>query len=140
MVLGFEEIHRHGGDEGSRQDVGGDHGEDDGLGQRHEEIAGDAGEEEHGQEDDADGERRDQGGDGDLCGAFQDGVVELVAFFEIALDVFDGDGGVVDQDADGEREATEGHDVDGFAHEAEDDDGGEDGERDGDGDDQGGTP
>ena len=40
---------------------------------------------------------------------------ELVAFFEIALDVFDGDGGVVDEDADGEREAAERHDVDRLA-------------------------
>ena len=36
-------------------------------------------------------------------------------FFEIALDVFDFDGGVVDQDADGERESAERHDVDGLA-------------------------
>ena len=63
-----------------------------------------------------------------------------MAFFEIAVGVFDFDGGVVDEDADGECEATEGHDVDGLADEAEDDDGGEDGERDGDGDDEGRAP
>ena len=50
------------------------------------------------------------------------------------------DGSVVDQDADGEGETAEGHDVDGLADEAEDDDGGEDGERDGDGDDDGRAP
>ena len=65
---------------------------------------------------------------------------EVVALFEVALDVFDGDGGVVDEDADGEREAAEGHDVDGLADEAEHDDRGENRERNGDGDDDGGAP
>ena len=140
MVDGLEEVHGHRRYEGSRQDVGGDHREDDGFGERHEEIARDAGEEEHRQEDDADGERGNQRRDGDLGGAFEDGFAQLVALFEIAFDVLDGDGGVVDQDADGECEATEGHDVDGLADEAENDDGGEDRERDGDGDDEGGAP
>ena len=39
--------------------------------------------------------------------------------FKIAIDVFDLDGGVVDQDADGERQAAEGHDVDGLAERRE---------------------
>ena len=41
--------------------------------------------------------------------------VQVVPFFEIALDVLDGDGGVVHQDADGQRQAAERHDVDGLA-------------------------
>ena len=41
--------------------------------------------------------------------------MQVVALFEMALDVFDRDGGVVDQDADGQREAAERHDVDGLA-------------------------
>ena len=65
---------------------------------------------------------------------------QVVALFEVALDVFDGDGGVVDEDADGEGETAEGHDVDGLAEQAEHDDGGEDGERDGDGDDDRAAP
>ena len=79
----------------------------------------DAGEKEHGQEDDADAQRRDQGGNGDLRGSFQDRVVYLVSIFEIALDVLDGDGGIVDQDTDGEGQTAQGHDVDGLAQETE---------------------
>ncbi len=60
--------------------------------------------------------------------------------FEVALDVFDGDCGVVDEDADGERQTAEGHDVDGLAKQAEDDDRGQDRQRDGDGDDDGAAP
>jgi hypothetical protein len=140
VILLLEQIHGHGRHQRAREHVGGEHGEDDRLGQRDEEVARDAAEEEHGQEDDADAKRGDQRGNGDLRGAFEDGLVEFVALFEVALDVLDGDGGVVDQDADGEREAAEGHDVDGLAEQAEDDDRGEDGERDGDGDDERGAP
>ena len=58
-----------------------------------------------------------------------------MAFFEVALDVLDGDGGVIYQDSNGEGETSEGHGVDGLAEGAEDDDGGKDGEGDGDGND-----
>ena len=34
--------------------------------------------------------------------------------FEVAVDVLDLDGGVVDQDADRQRQAAQGHDVDGL--------------------------
>ena len=61
---------------------------------------------EHRQEHDADAERGNQRGHGDLRGAFQDGVVEIVPFLEIALDVFDGDGRVVHQDADRQRQSA----------------------------------
>ena len=60
-------------------------------------------------------ERGDQRGDGDLRRAVEDGLLDLLARFEIAVDVLDFDGGVVDQDADGQRQAAEGHDVDGLA-------------------------
>ncbi len=133
MVVDLEEVHRHGRDQSAGEDVGGDHREDDGLGERDEEVAGDTAEKEHRQEDDADAEGGDEGGDSDLRGSFEDGVVQRVALFEVALDVLDGDGGVVDEDADGESETAEGHDVDGLAEQAEHDDGGEDRERDGDG-------
>ena len=36
-----------------------------------------------------------------------------VPIFQIALDILDGDRGIVHQDADGEREAAQRHDVDG---------------------------
>ena len=59
---------------------------------------------------------------------------------KVAVDVFDFDGGVVHQDADGERQAAERHDVDGFAQRAEDDDRGENRERNRDRDDQRAAP
>ena len=48
----------------------------------------------------------------------------------VAVNVFDFDGGVVDQNADGQRQAAERHDVDGLAQQAEDNERGENGERD----------
>ena len=74
VVVRLEQVHRQRRHQGSGEDVGGEHGEDDGFGERHEEVARDAGEEEHRQEDDADAERGDERGDGDLRGAFKDGV------------------------------------------------------------------
>ena len=59
---------------------------------------------------------------------------------DIAVNVFDGDGGVVNQDADGEGEAAEGHDVDGFAEEAQDAQRGEDGEWNGNANDKSAAP
>src|SRR6185437_5299553 len=47
LVMRLEQVHRHGGHQRSRQNVGGEHGEDDGFGERHEEEEGDAAEEEH---------------------------------------------------------------------------------------------
>jgi hypothetical protein len=111
----LEQVLGHGGHDGAGEQVAGQHGEDDGFGERHEEVARDAAQEEHGHEDDADGERGDEGGNGDLGGAVEDGLLDLLAGLEIAVDVFDFDGGVVDQDADGEGQAAEGHDVDGLA-------------------------
>ena len=115
VLMAFEEVLGHGGDDGAREEVRGHHGEDDGFGERHEEVAGYASEEEHGDEDDADGEGGDEGGDSDLRGSGEDGVFDFLTLFEIAIDVFDLDGSVVDEDADGECEAAEGHDVDGLA-------------------------
>ena len=140
VVVGLEQVHGQRGHERAREDVGGEHREDDGFGERNEEIARDAAQEEHRQEDDADAERGDESGNGDLRCAFEDGVVQAVTLFEVAFDVFDGDGGVVDEDADGESQTAEGHDVDGLAEQAEDDDGGEDRERNRDGDDDRAAP
>ena len=130
----------HGRHEGAREEVGGHHGEGDGHGERGEEVLGRAGEQDDRDEDDADGERGDEGGRGDLLGGVEDGADERLLLGHVAVGVFDFDGGVVDEDADGEREAAEGHDVDGLAEGGEDDERGGDGERDGGADDEGGAP
>ena len=140
VVVLLQQVFGHGGHDGAREDVGGEHGEDDGLGQRHEQIFRHAAEEEHGHEDDADGDGGDERGNGDLRGAVEDGLLDGLAFFEIAVDVLDFNGGVVDQDADGEREAAEGHDVDGLAEGAQKQQRRKNRERDGDGDDERAAP
>ena len=136
----LQQVLGHGGHDGSREKIGREHGEDDGLGQRNEEIFGDAAQEEHGHEDDADGDGGDQGGNGDLRGAVEDGLLDGLAFFEIAVDVLDFNGRVVDQDADGQRQAAQGHDVDGFAERAQNQQRRKNRERYGDGDDERAAP
>src|SRR5207247_749087 len=76
----------------------------------------------------------------DLLGAVQDGLDDGLAHVEVAVDVLDLHGGVVHEDADGEREPTERHDVDGLAEQAEGDDRRQDRERDGDRDDERAPP
>ena len=70
---------------------------------------------------DADGQRGDQRGSGDLRGAVENGLLNLLARLDVAIDVFNLDGCVVDQDADGQSESAEGHDVDGLAEHVEHD-------------------
>ena len=134
-----EEVH-HGGNQGAGEEVAGHHGEDDGAGQGGEQVFGRTGEEQHGGEDDADGQRGDEGRGGDLLCRVKDGARERLALGHVAVGVFDLDGGVVDEDTDGEGEAAQRHDVDGFAEGAQDDERRCDGERDGGADDQGGAP
>src|SRR5881398_519391 len=95
-----------------------------------EEVAGDAAQEEHRQEDDADAQRGHERRHRDLLGAVQDGLDDGLAHVEVAVDVLDLHGGVVHEDADGEREPTERHDVDGLAEQAQRDDRRQDRERD----------
>ena len=124
----------------ARQEVRREHREHDRLGQRHEQVPGDAGEEEHRHEHDADRERRDERRHRDLLRAVEDRLLERLALLEVAVDVLDRDGGVVDQDADRERQPAERHDVDRLAERAEHDDRGEDRQRDRDRDDQRAAP
>jgi len=130
----------HGGQQRAGEEVAGHHGEGDGFCERGEEEFCGTGEHHDRHEHDADGERGDEGRRGDLLRGVQDGLGERKAFGHVAMRVFDFDGGVVDEDADGERETAEGHDVDSLAERGEDDERCGDGERDGDADDQRGTP
>ena len=112
-----------------RQQVRGDHREHHRLGQRHEQEAGDAGEEEHRHEDDADAERRDERRHADLAGADDDRVLERLAEMQMALDVLDRHDRLVDQDADRERQAAERHQVERLAEHLQHQDRGQDRER-----------
>ena len=140
VVVLVEQVAGHGGHHGAREQIAGQHGEDHGLGQGHKQVARHAAEQEHGHKDDADGERGDQRRRGNLRGAVEDGLLDLLARFEIAVDVFNFDGGVVDQDADGQRQAAEGHDVDGLVQRVEQDERTENRKRNGNRDDERGAP
>ena len=140
MLVAAHDVHHKRGDEGSREQVAGQHGEADRLGQRDKEKLCNAREEEHGHEDDADAEGGNECGDGDLLSAIENCLAHFFAHGEVALDVFDLDSGIVDEDAYGESETSESHDVDGLADRSEKNDGDEDGERDRDRDNDGWTP
>ena len=111
----LEQVHGHRRHQGPREHVGSEHGEDHCFRERNEQEPRDAAEEEHRHEDDTDAKRGDQGRDRNLRRALKDRMAKRLAFFEKTLDVFDGDGGIVHQDSDRQRQATERHGVDGFA-------------------------
>ena len=108
QVLGHR---RH---ERAREQIRREHGKHDRLGQRNEQIAGYAAEQKHGHEHDANGEGRDKCRNGNLLGAVEDGVLDLLTHGEIAVDVLNFNRGVIDQNADRERQSPQGHNVDGF--------------------------
>src|SRR5580698_4084341 len=131
MRLGFlrEQMMRHGGDQRSREEIRGQHRVDDGERERGEEKLRDAGEQRDRKKYDADGERADQGGGGNLMGAVENRDQQRLTHRVIAMDVLDLDGGVIDHFFFREGETTESHDVEGLAGELEEDDGGENRER-----------
>src|SRR5271156_5444297 len=112
FVVFLQQVLGHRRHDGGRQQIGGKHGKDDGLGQRDKEILRHAAEKEHWYEDDTNGKRRDKGGDRDLGRAIENGLLDLLALLEIAVDVLDLNGCIVDQDADGQRQTAKSHDVD----------------------------
>ena len=77
---------------------------------------------------------------GDLLCAVENRLPHLLAHGKVALDVFDFHRGVVHQDADGERQSSQRHDVDGLADRSQQDDRNKNRERDGNGNDDRRTP
>jgi hypothetical protein len=51
----------------------------------------------------------------DLLRAIENGGLDLFALLDMPVDIFDGHGRVVDQDANGERQTAERHDIDRLA-------------------------
>ena len=140
MPVHLQQVHRERRDQGSRENVGREHREHHRFGQRNEQIARHAGQEEHRDEHDADAQRGNQRRQRDLRRAVQDAGVQILALIEIAIDVLDGDRGVVHQDADRQRQAAQRHDVDGFAQRAQHADGAQNRKRNGNRDDQRAAP
>ena len=80
-----------------------------------------------GHEHDTDGESRYERRNRDLERTLENGRFDLLALFQMPVDVLDGDGRVVDENTDRECETAERHEVDRLAERVEDDDGGDDG-------------
>src|SRR5277367_194719 len=89
VVVLLQQILGHGGHNRSREQVGREHGEDNGLRQWHEEKLGYARKEEHRDEDDTDGERGNECGDSDLGCAIENRLFYCLAHLNIAIDVLD---------------------------------------------------
>ena len=140
LLMAAQQILGHGRDQRPREQIGGEHGEHHRFRQRNEQVARHAGEEEHGQKHDADGKGGNKCRDRDLLRAIQNRLLNLFAFGDIPVDVLNFDGGVVHQNADRERQSAQGHDVDGLAQRAHDDDGGENRKRNGNRDDHRAAP
>ena len=95
------------------------HREDNSHGERREQVARGSGEQQHRHEHDADGERCDERGDGDLRCAIQHRPDQRLPHRQVAVGVFDLNRRVIDQDADRERQTAKRHHVDGLAEQAE---------------------
>ena len=84
-----------------------------------------------GDEDGHDGQRRGQGGEGDLLGPLEGGGDEALAAFAVAEDVLHDHDRVVDDDPDGQGHGQQGERVEGEAEEIDDGHRPEEGHRDG---------
>ena len=95
------------------QKVGSQHRKHNRHGQRREQIPGGSGEQQNGDEHDANGQRGDEGRHCNLLRAVQNRVDQVLPpDAHVAMHVLDFHGGVVDQDADCQRHAPERHYVD----------------------------
>ncbi|KAG0775824.1 hypothetical protein G6F22_013018 [Rhizopus arrhizus] len=106
-----QQVQRHGRHQRARQHERAGHGEDHRQRHRSEQIAGDAVEQEHRHEHDADAQQRHECRANDLRGAIKDRLAYALALLQVPVDVLDGDGGIVDQDAHGQCQATQGHHI-----------------------------
>ena len=111
----------HGRHNGARKKIGGEHGENHCRRERLKEISGGAAQEKDRHKHNADAERRDKRGHGDLHGAVKNRADHRFPHGEIAVDIFKLNGGIIDQDADGECETAKRHDVHRLAKRAKND-------------------
>ena len=135
-----QQVFCHGRHQRARQDERPCHREHDGFRHRHEQKPRHPGQEKHRHEHDADAQQRNKRRRHDLVGAVHDRRLDRFAVFKMPIDVLDGDGGIVDEDADRERKTAKRHDVEGLADRRQHHDGAEDGQRNRDRNDDGRTP
>ena len=130
--LSPQQILRHCRNNGPRQEIRRQHGEDHRLGEWHEQISRDPGQQEHRSEHDADRKRGHESRSRDLRRAVENNFVHILIWLRlpVAIDVLNFDRGVIHQNADRQSEPTERHDVDCLPDRAEHNDGGQDCQRD----------
>ncbi len=122
LVIFRQQVAGHGSDQRTRQQVRREHREYHRKGEWREQETSYAGQENHGEEDDADAKRADQGRRRDLARAVQNCHQQGFVHRLVAVDVFDFHGCVVDQHPNGERDPAKRHRVDGLAGQLEPDD------------------
>ena len=113
--------HRH---KRAGQQVGSNHGEPYRQRQRNKQCAGHTDHQERGNKHGQDGKHRQESGNDRLPSRFQHRQRHVIRQLQIAVNIFDLDHGLVDQDADGQGEPAQGHDVDGLIGQPQADDGG----------------
>ena len=129
-VLLGQQVGRHRRHQGSRQQIRREHRVHDRQGERREEKARHAAQQHDWKEDDADRQRADQRGRGDLMRAVENRHQQRLVHRVIAMDVLDLDGRVIDQHSDRERDPAQRHRVDRLARELEADNRGQNRKRD----------
>ncbi len=138
--FGRQQIQHHRRDERPREEIAGEHREDDGHPQRREQRPPHPPEKHDRHEHDADRQGRDERGRRHLRRPVEDGLPQGLAQVHLAMVVLDLDGSVVHQDAHRQRHPAQRHHVEGLVQDLEHDDGGQDRQGDRRDDDQGAPP
>ncbi len=140
FIFRAQEVHSQRRHDGARPHIGSQHGETHRLGQGNEQELSHAGQKKHRDEDDANAERGNKCGHGDLLRAVEDRLDGFFAHREVAVDVFNFYRRVIDEDSDRECEPAKRHDIDGLAKRAETENADENRQRNRDGNDQRALP
>ena len=117
--LGRQEVVDHSRHDRPREEIRSKHRKRHGQGERREEVLRRAVEKQHGDEHDRDRERGDECRARDLHRPVENRRAERLAEADVAVDVFDFDRGVVDEDAHRQRQAAERHHVQRVAEQVE---------------------
>ena len=126
--------------EGERHEEGNEHREGHGDPELEEEAPDDPLHERHRHEDGDDGEGRGEHREPDLRGPGPGRLEMVLPVLEVPDDVLPDHDRVVDEEADGEGQRHQRHDVERHSHEVHDDEGGDDGDRQGESGDHRGAP
>src|SRR6266481_3122852 len=120
LFISSQQVLGHGGDNRPGKQVRGQHSENHSFGERHKEISGDGGQQEHWSKHDADRQCGHEGGCRYLRRAVEDNFVHVLLGLRLAVAIYvlDLNGRVVHQDADRQSESTERHNIDRFSDRA----------------------